>query len=305
MLNFVTALDSNFIVPTSTMLVSLDKNLEVASRCFVLCNKIDFQTVSRAFNLINFNKLSIKIVEVPLSLIKQAIQMNGIMHFSNAAIYRLFMPSLLELDVNSIIYLDGDLLIRKRINENLFPKTIFSAHIEKRPAIEAISVDNYFNSGVFTTQLYFWRENRIEKKLIEFLERNLESIYKDQDALNFVFANLNLHPLPEELNYILKFHDRKDLRMSDPYIVHFAGHMKPWLRHTPNSKYVKEWRTIAKLIHSEIYLNTKKFDFLKRFGYRLYLHKYFTFIKYLILKQTALTKKNRIFGKNQVKKSHR
>ena len=301
MLNFVTALDSNFIIPTSTMLFSLDNNLEVTSRCYILCNKNDFQNVSKVLNAIKFKKLSIRIVEVSKSLINQAIQMNGIMHFTNAAIYRIFMASLLDTNINSIIYLDGDLFIRKRINESLFPNTIFSAHIEKKAAIEAIIVDNYFNSGVFTTQLDFWRENNIEIQLVNFLEKNLQSVYKDQDALNNVFANLNFFPLPEGLNYILKSQNRKDLKKSDPYIVHFAGHMKPWLRYTPNSKYVKEWRTVAKQIHNEFYVDKKNLDFIKRIGYKIYLNKYYKFMKFAILKQNALTKKNKIIGINQVK----
>ena len=49
--------------------------------------------------------------------------------------------------------------------------------------------------------------------------------------------------------------------------------MKPWLRYTPNSKYVKEWRTVAKQIHNEFYVNKKNLDFLKRIGYKMYLNK--------------------------------
>jgi hypothetical protein len=204
--------------------------------------------------------------------------MDGIMHFSDAAAYRLFMANVIGADINSIVYLDGDLLIRREITSMHFPETIFSAYIVEEPGKEALLNPRYFNSGVFSTQLDYWRENRVEFKLLDFLDRFQNSVYKDQDALNSVFCEKNLNPLPKELNFIVRDYSYLDSLRVDPVIVHFAGHLKPWRRFTPNSKFVREWRDLAKLVSDDIYLESKKSDYLKRVGYLLKLENVYRYV---------------------------
>ena len=107
-------------------------------------------------------------------------------HFSNAALYRLFMTQYLPKRIDRILYLDGDLIVNLDISE-IFKEnsnSVFSARIENAEI-------GYFNSGVFLTSLNYWRSNEIGKRCADYLTQNPESQYKDQDALNHVFLNIN------------------------------------------------------------------------------------------------------------------
>ena len=254
------------------MLASLDSNLEKSAKCFVFSSSCDMPEIRKRLELLELRKLSMIFIEFPENFLEQFEVMEGILHFSNAAIFRLFSSSVLQKDIDSIIYLDGDLLVRKPINEGTFPNHVFSALIEKKPSKEASLATNYFNSGVFSTKLSYWRENNVEELLRNFLKDNLNSIYKDQDALNSVFATRNFPPLSDNLNFIIQNYNRKEIEQRDPMIVHFAGPLKPWKLSTPNSFYVHEWRTFAKSVGIDLYNSRNILLYLKRFAILLGIH---------------------------------
>ena len=273
MFTFVTALDRNFILPTSVMLCSLDKNVMSSHSVVVLTSSYDNRLIQAAFRKLKLKMLKIRFVVVPDVLQVEAIRMNGIMHFSNASIYRLFMSSLIEEDINYVIYLDGDILIRKQLSDTSFPKARFAAYVQEDSTSEMIGNHSYFNSGVFSTQLDYWRESNAEYKMLSFLENHLNSIYKDQDALNFVFSAESVYPLPKDLNFLLKESSFLKSRKDDPTIVHFAGHLKPWRRFTPPSRFINEWRKLAREINVSIYMNPHWTDYFKLIGYLLKINK--------------------------------
>jgi lipopolysaccharide biosynthesis glycosyltransferase len=280
---YVTSLDTNFIVPTSVMLVSLNNSLNVASKCVVLTSWQDFQEVKNALTNLSLCNLELRFISIPESKFDESLTMQGILHFSNAAILRLFASTSIDNSVDSIVYLDGDVMIRKPLDNNTFPTEIFSAMIELKPTRQVHYVSNYFNSGVFTTQLSFWRKNDVEKKLIDFLKKTPTSVYKDQDALNFVFAETNTEPLSDSLNFIIQDHNFRSLKKADPIIVHFAGPLKPWKLSTPNSKYVREWRTLAKELDVRVSEDDVIKQYAKRFGYSIQLHKLVRIVKTIML----------------------
>ena len=272
MRTYVTSLDTNFIIPTSVMLVSLNNCLIVASKCVVLTSSQDFLEVKNALIKLRLSNLELEFISIPESKIDESLAMQGILHFSNAASLRLFASTSIDDSVDSIIYLDGDVMIRKPLDNDTFPNEVFSAMIEQKPTQEIHYVSNYFNSGVFSTQLSFWRKNDVEVRLIDFLKQTPTSVYKDQDALNSVFALVNTKPLPDKLNFIIQDNNFRKLKKADPTIVHFAGPLKPWKLSTPNNKYVREWRTLAKKSDIEVHNHDFIKQYAKRCGYTMRLH---------------------------------
>ena len=135
--------------------------------------------------------------------------------------------------------MDGDILFTGDIFNllNFEREGIFSARRETELKRRE---SDYFNAGVFTTSLSYWRDNQITKKCLGYLENNTDSIYKDQDALNFAFAKLN-NPLPIAFNYpSSKF---RFFRTSvHKEIIHFVGSIKPWKNYAPSVGATKLWR---------------------------------------------------------------
>lgn len=100
----------------------------------------------------------------------------------------------------------------------------------------------YFNSGVFTADMKYWRENKISRKLCEHIENEPETCrWPGQDPFNFTFAN-NWHEIdlawnvqtgaPDRLRRLgadeIEFLDEsyESIRRRAK-IIHFTGN-KPW-----------------------------------------------------------------------------
>jgi lipopolysaccharide biosynthesis glycosyltransferase len=282
MFTFLTALDTNFIIPTSVMLFSLDESLGTEYDCHIIVSKSDYAHVRQELDAIGLKKLKIKYLTIDLeksSIANKNLSMRNIMHFSDAALFRLFSSSLIDASYKRIAYLDGDLLVRKDLHELTELKTGFAAVIDSDGHLVDSRVDKYFNSGVFIADLDFWRECNAESRMLDFLYDNPDSVYKDQDALNFVFSNQNIKPLDAKFNYIPKNRTKFENASCDPHIVHFAGHLKPWLRSTPNSRFVEEWRLVSKLLSLDFAKEKKWHDIVFRGIYLIGLDKVFIQIR--------------------------
>ena len=172
---------------------------------------------------------------------------------SRAAYMRLAVAELLPQDVDRIIYLDCDLLVRKDIAElwnipmNGNPiaavpdcgiMTSAKSRKQKRECIGLPMDEPYFNSGVLVIDLAEWREKEYAEQLLE-LAQNNSYPHHDQDALNFFFYQ-RWTALPLEWNVIppvwfmflkILFSDwRKSAATArqNPAILHYAGGYKPW-----------------------------------------------------------------------------
>jgi lipopolysaccharide biosynthesis glycosyltransferase len=181
---------------------------------------------------------SCKFYEIDYQILKDpAISMKGVAHFSDAALYRLIMDQVLPREVDQIVYLDGDLLIRKwdDLTQIYVSKPIFSARVESFS--ERLGEKNYFNSGVFITSLTYWRQNDSSRSMLEYLRRNPSSICKDQDALNYVFQEIN-----QGLALKSNCPANRLGSTQDAEIIHYVGTGKPWKKHAPLTKATLLWR---------------------------------------------------------------
>lgn len=181
-------------------------------------------------------------------------------HISPATYYRLLMPDLLPKDIHKVIYLDCDIIVRKSI-EDLWNTDItdFAIGSVRQVYEEILNAERlgypvkygYFNAGVLLINLDFWRTNKIQPKLINYLINNYQNvIYHDQDALN---ANLydQARILPCKWNMLSFFFQRAALKTvgvfhgeiiedyveykrmlindrKDPAVIHYVSYPKPW-----------------------------------------------------------------------------
>ncbi len=167
-------------------------------------------------------------------------------HVSYFTYVKLFLPDLLP-QLDQILYLDVDILIRNSLNDLL--------EWELNNPIGAISElsangrflfgshnISYFNAGVMKMSLAKCREIDLTSKALKLIQEAKNYNFQDQDIFNLVFRK-NFDHLPIVFNV---FHDYTypGLGMDvfrDPNIVHFNGPNKPWNRDL-KSKYATEWR---------------------------------------------------------------
>lgn len=162
--------------------------------------------------------------------------------FSRTAYARLLIPSVFPDYAGKLLYLDSDLLVLA----NLDP--LWSIDLEgavigavldgldrdlkvNDPRYVAVPrVRNYFNAGVLLIDLDRWRAERITERAIDYMTRNPNAPFYDQDALNFA-CDGRWKPLDEHWNFHYLHFNHRFARMpaaARPAIVHFVDVVKPW-----------------------------------------------------------------------------
>jgi len=188
------------------------------------------------------------------SLQQSATRTKHILSKSGAAYYRLFLSELLPHNLEKVIYLDCDLVVRGDLTQiwnvdigdnyvlgiqelwTPFLSTGLATYRELDFPQEA----KYFNSGVLVINLKRWRDDQILDKFLNYIEKYKNSlIHHDQDVLNAVLVESwgeldhrwNVTPA---IYHYLSWQDSPvseetfNQLINDPYIIHYATSAKPW-----------------------------------------------------------------------------
>ena len=110
--------------------------------------------------------------------------------------------------------------------------------------------DDYFNAGVLLMDLEKWRRDGIAEKTVDYLIKHSTLKFMDQDGLNFIidgnyirldtrwnaFASCSA-PAQYSARKIFspparRWEKARSLWRNDPWIVHYAGPVKPWCDET-------------------------------------------------------------------------
>lgn len=153
---------------------------------------------------------------------------------------RLMLDRLVGPDVERILYLDCDMLVRDDVADlfdwDMGGKPIAAVRDTSGPEIVAGRdvrgnrdifdvADPYFNAGLVLIDVALWRDADIIGRMEQaYAEGTMQRLYYDQDLLNLVFRN-NWQRLPWRWNTI----DPRPAHESlDPAIIHYTGVKKPW-----------------------------------------------------------------------------
>jgi lipopolysaccharide biosynthesis glycosyltransferase len=159
-----------------------------------------------------------------------------------AVYYRLYFPSLVDQDIDRLLYLDTDIIVLNDLwtlfESDLCGKpvgAVYDNYVQNQEDIGIYGEGNYFNSGVLLIDLKLWREQEISEKAIVFLGKYPEKIkFVDQDALNAVLVN-NWCSLDWKYNVIYSRLPQgvgiKELEkfIQDKVIIHFTL-QRPWFK---------------------------------------------------------------------------
>lgn len=176
--------------------------------------------------------------------------------FDLSIMARLFLGDVLPEHVERVLYLDCDTVILSSL-EKLWKADLgpFLLGAVMEPTIypcikEEIGLrpeEPYFNSGVLLIDLNRWREENVQKKLLDFYRSKGGKLFAgDQDTINGSLKG-RIRPLSPRYNYFTNyryFHYRHLVRLSPVYalimengfreagrhpaILHFMGDERPW-----------------------------------------------------------------------------
>ena len=170
-------------------------------------------------------------------------------HVNRAALFRLFVAHMLEQRYERIIYLDGDIQVRRPLAELLttpvpqgtvgvVPDWVALHSTDGMPYVAANRAymnkldflpehwGSYFNSGVMVASPDTW--NDIGPRALEFLISRPEACrLHDQSALNHVCRGRTTR-LSLRWNFLRQYMPLPAYRTIDPAILHFVGRLKPW-----------------------------------------------------------------------------
>lgn len=180
---------------------------------------------------------------------------------SIASYYRLLLPSLLETQIDKVLYLDCDIIVLGDVSP-LFSLDLagygVAAVEDTTPGSDhhrrsmGLSLNQTaFCAGVLVINMKYWREHNSEQQLLDYAQRmggQLEM--EDQDVLNHEFRG-HWFKLPYKymrtpmsiasLDKQQKWADIEDY-VFHPVIIHYAAHVKPWLDISiPDGKYYWEY----------------------------------------------------------------
>jgi lipopolysaccharide biosynthesis glycosyltransferase len=247
-------IDEKYTPYAATTLVSLfQNNPDESFKIYIIYNKIS--NSSKRDLVLSCNKFQHEFIFVKIddSFLSEAPVTH---HISIATYYRLSLDSLLPEDVEKVLFLDADLLIRGSVRrlwdtdltDKALAATIAAGMDSYAEELSLKPGALYFNAGVMVVNLKYWRRINLYDKAIEVLKNDLSRIkWWDQDILNIIFEDQWL-PLTLKWNaqpYIFgltkndsdadkALYERYDylIATADPIIVHYAGSDKPWLNGT-------------------------------------------------------------------------
>ncbi|WP_455619074.1 glycosyltransferase family 8 protein [Eisenbergiella sp.] len=199
--HIVYASDDKFAEILGVSLVSLFENSKDMDEIvvYVFDSGITDDNKQKLLSVCNTYKRS-DVVFIPGKNISEKLSMNvAVDRGSSLSQYaRLFVSSDLPKELNRVLYLDCDIVVKESIRElrniDLHGNTIgalmdaFSKHYRKNIDLEPNDI--MFNSGVMLIDLEKWRRDEVAEKLLKFIRvRNGRIQQGDQGALNAVLSH--------------------------------------------------------------------------------------------------------------------
>lgn len=253
-MDIVYCLDDNFVMPCGVLLLSVCENNKAEDIVFHIIteglradNRVKLEAIVKQYGR------KICFYNIDTSLLKSASESPGLQkpNWTLSVYYRLLLGSVLPENIDKVLYLDCDTIVCDSLSElwstNLENYAIGAVYdysgddIRIYNRLDYDSSLGYFNAGVLLINLRYWRTNKIESLLLEYMNRNVAILkYNDQDVLNYVLREQK-RGLPMKYNLMKRFFWQthhlylNKSRWSDmfnaiqaPVIIHYTPDEKPW-----------------------------------------------------------------------------
>ncbi|MFU0841464.1 MAG: hypothetical protein ACFWTZ_02390 [Burkholderia sp.] len=270
-INIVLTADGNYVYPLGVCMTSIILNLnkENVANFFLFVKNFSEEQKKELLKLKDKYNCIINFIDVSsYEYIFQSIDEQNfrLQYISKATMYRLLMFYALPNDIEKCIYVDGDMIIDGDLSEvydsvdkNILlscvieilamrDRTILLRHLYNIKEFQNFKHNPnkfpYFNAGFFIVNLALSRKFKIFEQLIDFMNRNPDLPYADQDILNAILGQkyrdyLNfLDPcynvfcdISYKQSYPSEIYSNLQIKEAFyyPFIYHFAGGNKPWI----------------------------------------------------------------------------
>lgn len=239
--------DENYMQHCCVMLCSLfENNKGMAFHIHILTHGLSSQSSDILTKLVHRYSHDVTIYDVDESKL-DGVKFRKCRPLTKAAYYRVLLPEVLDFSIDSIFYLDCDIVVVGSVKEIYEidltdyplaacedPAPYTALH---RKQLNFALNDRAFCSGVMMINLKYWREHDALTKLLNYSKRDKEEVYlHDQDSLNYVFRGkwykLAYKWGKTPLSIVPIDKDQKGFDLDDylyrPTIIHYASPLKPW-----------------------------------------------------------------------------
>jgi len=279
-------LNNDYTYPTLVSMISILENSSnyTLYSFYLLVQKNIFkqENIEKFMHLEKkYNRCKINIIEVNGEILSNADTKD----YPLESYFRLLFSKLI-VDIDRIIYLDGDTLvftdltemINLEMNNNIVLGFVDNSY--KKAEIFGIKTLKYITSGVILIDLKKMREENIEPKFFEFIKNNKNNLYKDDQTIINIVLHGRIDLLPPKFGMwnflnrgsVLKhnhyenrtlgiqaYNDEEILKAwNSPSIIHYVR-AKPWKRknYFTHIFFHEKWWEYAK--KSDEYENILKF----------------------------------------------
>lgn len=266
-MDIVICIDKNYVMPCGVMLYSICCNNQDAKITFhIIVDESVSDTAKLSLENIIFPYESKKALFYFINGDKcrhlpRLDKTNPKKYITKAAYYRLYLSEILPKELDKILYLDSDIIVRHSLaglwNTDLSDYAVGvipdvgEGVIDKYNRLRYPPNKGYFNSGVLLINLKKWRDEDITIEFARFMQDHPDWIrLHDQDVMNRIFYDRKLI-LPITYNFqegflwndlfydYWKYEKQVLAARKDPIILHFTD-SKPWFKEC-NHPYKEEF----------------------------------------------------------------
>lgn len=253
-LTLVVASDDHYIVMLAALIKSIEAHLKVTQtiNIYIIENQVSNSKKKKLEKSVNkqiTNLLWIKSADIIPAGTKLPVDKSS---FPLTIYLRLFIPHFIPEEIEKVLYLDIDMIVRRDIaelfNTDLNGKIVAAVldpkvrtfdnswgGVKNYKELGCAADTHYFNSGLLLMDTKKWRDEDVANKTIECVERNKEfANYPDQYGLNIVLAN-KWHELDSRWNHFAT------LPESDPFLIHFVQRKPIYKSYNYNEDYKRQF----------------------------------------------------------------
>lgn len=275
-MNILVATNDGFIFPIMVMIKSIKntKHKDVFLNVYVLHSILKRESVED-LNSLNDDEVKINYLRVNDALFENVPIYE---YFSKEVYFRLIAHTLLPENMDRIMWIDGDIIVRKPLDDFYYQafgdeiliacEDMLNGHnVELHEKFNIPQNKTYFSSGVMLYNLSQMRNKVDVTTVFQFIHTNAEKIeIVDQDVLNAMFyENVKVLNNSFQYNYFAG-HLRPDnyrVRMMEIVILHFCGGWKPWKENYPYYGFEEFWEVAQNVSHGNDIFNKVKKSYMK------------------------------------------
>lgn len=295
--------DVNYQVGTIISVASIaENNKSIKCRFFIFSDGYSADFLDRIDLLTQQYKIKIELYEVDSELLRK-LPRTSIWPVS--IYYRLLAFDYLSQQINSLLYLDADVICKGSIDElvsldfgehyGAVVPDVLSIQEKTYQRLNVDFKDLYFNSGVMYVNLSQWKFQQLTSKVFSLLLDESLSVrlkYPDQDALNIVLQGgliyldrrfNTIYSLKSEFEFKDKNHFKKYISDSTVFI-HYTGVTKPWHAWAdyPASSFFRDIYLLTPWKNDQYFEAKSRSEYKEEYKHKLYQGKYLQAIKSVI-----------------------